>query len=519
MRPIDYFDIAADARAAHLAVVDGTTRLTFGELRRLSDAIACGLGGLDTPEQPRRIAILSRNDHRVIACALATMRAGHTIVPIHAQSTPDDIAAALARASPDYVFYHSSLCGHLQGFRHTAAHAVTWVCLDTGDGPDPSLAAFGAAGGAVSDWGSVREDSSRPVYLRQTSGTTGAPKLVLDDIQSFNASQRALRHVVRASDDAVFLAAAPLSHACGVFAFTLLTSGATVVILPGFDVAEVFAAIREHRVTHLWLPPTALALLLDAPEARAYDHTSSPLRSLMLGASAVSPGQLRGAVDTFGPIISLNYSQIESGFLTWLDAETLHAAALGCHPERLGSSGKSLGVARIAIMDDAGRLLPYGETGEIVVRGASVKDYASADDTVAARSHGWHHTGDLGHFDDHGYLYVTGRTKDVIVSGGFKIPAAAVERVVLELPEILECAAVPVADAFRGESVLAVVVLKQGRALDSQSVLRHCRDRLGAARAPRAVVSWPILPRTSVGKVDKRAIGERIRANHGGPAA
>jgi acyl-CoA synthetase (AMP-forming)/AMP-acid ligase II len=312
------------------------------------------------------------------------------------------------------------------------------------------------------------------------------------------------------TDDAnpAYLAAAPLSHAGGVFAFNMMALGSTVVVLPQFDVGDVIAAVQRHRVTHLWLPPTALYLLLDSPDAKSTDWSS--LKRLVIGAAAVSTDKLREAVEVFGPCVCTNYSQIECGFLTWLEPRTLAAAAKGDHPERLSSSGTSLFVGRVGIMNDEGLLEPAGREGEIVVRGASVKNYMDDCDTAAARRHGWHQTGDLGFFDSDGYLYVSGRKKDIIISGGFKISAADIERAILELPQIRDCAAVAVPDRVRGESAVAVVSLKEGQPFDADAITAHCHARLGRHGGPRFVQHWPELPRTAVGKVDKLLIRDTL---------
>jgi acyl-CoA synthetase (AMP-forming)/AMP-acid ligase II len=510
MRPIDYFDAAADIHEENVAVIDGTVRLTYGELRRLSEQVA-GVIRARAEDDACRVAIVAPNDFRVVACTLGAMRAGAAIVPLHVQDSTKKKAEFLARTAPRWVFYHSSVEEELRSAQDEWAEAASWVCFDRRGVAGPSFdetIASATPMPSAGDWGDVYGSPERPVYIRQTSGTTGASKIVVNDVGSFAASQAVMRYKLHTGGPMISLVVAPLSHAAGVHAFSMLTLGATLVLMREFDAVEALRSIPQHGVTHLWMPPTALYLLLACPSVRDYDY--STLRSLVLGASAVAPDKLREAVSIFGPCVSLNYSQIESGFLTWLDADVVAAAAAGASPERLQSSGTSMFVSRVAIMADDGQLLPRGESGEIVVRGRSVKPYLDPVETAEARRFGWHHTGDLGYFDAHGFLYVVGRTKDNVITGGFKVSAAEVERVVMELPEIRECAVVGAPHAIRGEAVTAIVTLRAGHTITAAAILKHCRARLGRVKAPSRVFEWPELPKTPVGKIDKRTIRERL---------
>jgi len=306
------------------------------------------------------------------------------------------------------------------------------------------------------------------------------------------------------------LVVAPLSHAAGVHAFCLLSTGASLEIMRGFDANAILRTIESSAITHLWLPPTALYLLLDHHAIGSYDLRS--LRSLVIGAAAVSPQRLREAVHHFGRCVSVNYSQIESGFLTWLHPDTLAAAVDGVHPSRLRSSGTSLFVSRVAIMNSQGGLLGPGENGEIVVRGLSVKRYLDRRATQQSRSHGWYHTGDIGYVDEDGYLYVTGRQRDVVVTSGLKVSAAEIEEVIQQLSSVRECAVVAVPDAVRGEVALAILVPRDTESPQRIDVLRHCRQTLGVQRAPRIVEYWAELPKNGAGKVDKAEIRRRVDA-------
>ena len=195
-------------------------------------------------------------------------------------------------------------------------------------------------------------------------------------------------------------------------------------------------------------------------------------------------------------------------YMTFLDPVTVAAAAAGDHPERLRSCGKPTAAVRLAIMNDDGRLLPPHETGEIVARGALVGAgyYNLPEATAEVRTHGWHHTGDVGYRDEDGFFYIVDRKKDMIISGGFNVYCAEVEACVMELVQIRECAVIGVPDEKWGESVKAVVVLREGELLSEEEVISHCKARLGGVKSPKSVDFCSEIPKTPAAKTDKKAL-------------
>ena len=508
MVPIDYFDTAAEIYGDRTALLDGDVRLSFRELRHMSEKLGGAIAALSPDSAPLPVGVLSPNDYRVMVSMLGIMRAGATIVPMHSRNSVEVNTGVLRRVQPKCVIYHSSAADDVARMRDELPSVRRWIVLDGPAGDVDSLQSFmEEPSPPLPDWGDISGNPDRPVFYWQTSGTTDAPKIVVDDCGTFDATLRVTRHLrPRTPNDPppVVLTVAPLSHSAGCHAFTMLTLGATVVNMRTFDAKSVFEHIERHRVTDVWLPPTALALLLTYPDADRFDRSS--LRRVALGASAVSPHCLRRAVALLGPVVSHTYSQIESGVVTHLDEATVGAGAADVHPERLSSAGSSLFINRFGIMSDDGRLLPAGEEGEIVVRGRAVKRYLDPEQTAFARRFGWHHTGDLGYVDPSGFLFVVGRKNDIIITNGFKVLGAEVERALSEMPEIHECAVVGAPDLLRGEAVKAIFSLRPGCSLSKRAVLEHCLARLPKGKAPTSVEQWPDLPKTAVGKIDKRKI-------------
>jgi len=230
---------------------------------------------------------------------------------------------------------------------------------------------------------------------------------------------------------------------------------------------------------------------------------------MLLAAAPVSPDKLRKAVEVFGPCVCQSYGQTEVPmYMTYLDTKTLAAAAAGDHSERLRSCGKVTPAVRLAIMDDTGKLLAPHKTGEIVARGALVCGgyYNLPEATAEIRKFGWHHTGDVGYRDEDGFFYIVDRKKDMIITGGFNVYCAEVEACVMELEQVRECAVIGVPDEKWGEAVKAVVVLRDGEALEERAIIAHCKARLGSVKSPKSVEFWREIPKTPAAKTDKKAI-------------
>lgn len=500
MRPIDYFETAVREHSGKTALVDGDVSWTF---RQLSDVVSTlGLTLTQSGHRGGCIAIYSPNSYWVIVCTLAAMKAGVPIAPVHAGAGMSHTEQYLGRVKPTLVFYDSRLGAPVEQLRARVAN-TTWICMDR-DLESWLNQDLPSAERRAEDWGNIHGNPSDLVYIRQTSGSTGAPKLVQIDVDAFNASHRVLRNALSENiESPVCLVAAPLSHAAGTHAFCMLSTGATLVIARDFCAGDVLASIEHYSVSHMFLPATALYSLLDCSIAA----DTSTLRSVLISASSIAPHRLVEAVNRFGPCICVCYGQIEGGFLTWLDSETLAKATIGQHKQRLGSSGRSLYVARLAVMNDVGQLLEDGHTGEIVVRGRSVRPYCDdPEETNKAQRFGWHHTGDIGYFDSDGFLYIVGRKKDIVISGGFKISPSVVEHVILECVSVSECAVVGVPHPKWGECLVAALTALPGHVVDVGELSSLCRSKLGAISTPKLFDLWSELPKTPVGKIDKLAI-------------
>jgi len=525
MRAIDYFDKSADLRGDQIAILDGDARYSYAEARAFSERIARGMWARGVGRE-QRAAIYSHNHAAVLFCMLGILRAGAAWVPINFRNAADANVEFLNYSETAWLFYHSSFREQVEEIRQRVPSLRHLVCIDGPDGVHPSLADFMELGNARNenenendlDWADAHGNLDQMMGLVPTGGTTGPARGVrVTNLAWGTMTEMATRYWKSDDADPVCLCTAPLSHAAGVVAFTMFALGGTNVILPGFDAARVLQAIEQYRVTHLFLPPTAFYSLLAHPDVSKFSYSS--LRVFLLAGSPVSPDKLKKGVEIFGPCMCQSYGQTEAPMLlTFLDARTVAAAASGDHPERLRSCGRPTAAVRLAIMDDAGHILPPHQPGEIVARGTLVTAgyHNLPQATAEIRSHGWHHTGDVGYIDEHGYVYIVDRKKDMIISGGFNVYCGEVEAGIMALPQVLECAVIGVPDDKWGEAVKALVVLKKdvkhGELLTESQIIAHCKAKLGGVKSPKSVEFVAEIPKTPAGKFDRKAMRKQFWA-------
>ncbi|WCT79419.1 class I adenylate-forming enzyme family protein [Novosphingobium humi] len=508
MRNIDYFDKSAALYPDRAVLETEQGAITYAAMQRMTHRLAGAMAATGLQRQ-EAVAIMSPNHPGVLTAMLSLWRAGAVWIPVNTRNALPDTIAYLRYVRAGWLFYHSSLSAEA----HEAARQVPsirhLICLDAPDAGNPSLDGFMLPADAPSfpDLGSPDGGDRELCAIIATGGTTGPAKGVRALNRSWGTMLESIAMLMAVEDVPVFLATAPLSHAAGPFALAGIAMGATVVMLPAFDAHAVMEAIQTHRVTHMFLPPTALYSMLAHPEVRDYDYSS--MRYFLLAGSACSPEKLRQAVEVFGPCLCQSYGQSEFHLIaTWLPPEIVAAAAAGDHPERLASCGRATMSVRVELMNDDGALLPVGEVGEIVGRGGIVCDgyFEMEQATAEVRTHGWHHTGDIGRRDEHGFFYIVDRKKDMIVTGGFNVFCSEVEAVVSEMAGVHECAAIGIPDEKWGEAVSVLVVADPAKAPDAAAIMAHCKARLGSVKAPKHVFFRESLPRTPVGKFDKKAM-------------
>jgi fatty-acyl-CoA synthase len=509
MRAIDYFDKGAEANLERLAIVDGDSRWSYGQVRDATEGIAQALWANGVRGQ-EPAGIYSHNDGRVLLCMLGIMRSGAVWVPINYRNALDANVEYMNYVEMAWLFYHSQFRESVRKIQARVPSLRGVICLDMDDGEHPSLQTFMRQAGGVTEleWADAYGNIDWLAGLVPTGGTTGPAKGVrVTNLAWGTMTEMATRYWRGDCEYPICLNTAPLSHAAGVMAFVMCALGATHIVMPKFDALEVLRNIERYRITHLYLPPTALYNLLAHPEVLNFDYSS--LRVFLLAGSPVAPDKLRKAVEVFGRCVCQSYGQTEAPMLmTFLDSKMLGAAAAGVHSERLASCGLPTSAVRLAVMDENGRILPAHQRGEIVVRGSLVCGgyYKMPEATAEIRAHGWHHTGDIGYRDEDGYVYIVDRKKDMIISGGFNVYCAEVEAAIMAMPEVYECAVIGIPHDTWGEAVKAFVVLRPGALLSEAALISYCKQKLGGVKAPKSIEFCGEIPKTPAGKIDRKKI-------------
>ncbi|MCV7383439.1 AMP-binding protein [Mycolicibacter longobardus] len=492
MRLIDYLDRGALIAPERTCLDDGDLRLTYREVVRHSQRIAAWLGSHDIGIGDR-VAVLGPNSTQAFLAVLGLLRSGATWIPANSRATVTELAEQLTIGDCAALFFDPSLQDVAEQLGQ-AVPTLRWL-VPSDAVPDGT--------GSLPD---LPEDPDGEAILGFTGGTTGRPKAVVISARNVEAMTTALLAHVDIGEPPVYLAAAPLTHAAGVLCFPVLACGGTIVIHRAVSAPAILEAIERQRVSFLFLPPTAIYMLLGDPTVRDRDY--SALRAFVYAAAPMAPEKLRLAIEVFGPRMVQMYGQSEAPMICTVLTAADHVEALRDAPHRLESCGRPSIVARMAVMDDQGELLPPGEIGELVIRGTLVMRGYLGDPEPSVREHGWHHTGDIGRFDDDGFVYIVDRKKDMIITGGFNVYSAEVEAVVLAHPAVAQCAVVGVPDAHWGEAVTAVVELAPGRQVSAEELIAHCKGALNGVKCPKRVEIWPELPRSPVGKVLKRQVRE-----------
>ena len=500
---VTYADVIAEALQRHgdrVAFVSGDRRMSYAEATDVTGRMIRALLAHGVTRGGGVIA-LSPNAPEVYLLQAAAYLIGARFSGLHTLGSPADHVhvavdseASVLVVSPAYAAAGAEIVRRAG----TVEHLFTFGPAEVGRDLDALIAGLEPA--PLTGHGVEPEDIA---WLQYTGGTTGVPKGVMlsqramvQEVQSWLASY-GMPHYPR------YLAASPITHAAVLAVLPTLVRGGTVILQQGFEPAAYLAAIAEHRVNYAFAVPTMIYELLRHLETADYDLSS--LETLAYGAAPISPTRLVEARERLGPVLLQGYAQTESaGVMMTLRQHEHDGAAL----ERLsGSCGRPAVGFVCAVLDEDGREVPDGRIGEICTRSPAVMSgyWKQPELTAQALHGGWLHTGDMGYRDADGYYHLVDRLKDMVISGGFNVYPKEVEDVLTSHPAVVAAAVIGVPHPKWGEEVTAYVVPRAG-AVDTAELIGFVRERKGPHCAPKTIHLIDELPKTTVGKIDKKAL-------------
>jgi acyl-CoA synthetase (AMP-forming)/AMP-acid ligase II len=508
MRLADFLDKGASLDPdAPCLTTDGQTH-SYAQVQELSRAIAAGLA--ERGIQPGdKVAVISGNDPTAFTCVFGISRLGAVWCPINPRNEAGENRELLELSDCRAVLFAGAYAELVERIRADLPLVHTWVCLDDERAGALIWQAFLDGGADTDGQGEPVDDLALVVG---TGGTTGRPKGVMLSNRSLETMTALTLMSYPFTGRPVYLAMAPLTHAAGVLCFPILTLGGEIVIMRSADVDGFLAAVQQHRVTHTFLPPTVIYMILADPALDSTDLSS--LECLWYGAAPMSPARMEEAIERIGPVMGQLFGQTEAPMMISTLAPQDHVRADGSvATDRLSSAGRPSPLCTVQIMDDEGAILPRGERGEVVVRGSLVMDgyFRNPEATEEASRFGWHHTGDIGYLDDEGYLYIVDRAKDMIITGGFNVYSTEVEQALLSHSDVQDCAVIGLPDEHWGEKVVAVVQLRSDGRVSMEELRAHVKARIGSVKTPKHIEAWADLPRSKVGKVLKVDIRDELR--------
>jgi long-chain acyl-CoA synthetase len=471
----------------------------FGGALRITRALhGLGVGAGD------RVALLLRNSIEFLQTSIATVPLGASAVPINWHWRGDEIAHVLTDSGARVLVAHSDL---LAGVSAAIPAGVTVIAVE----PDSDAGAGGVANGALA-WSELIEaepwaepPESAPVSIIYTSGTTGRPKGVVREAATDGqreATQQLLGEIFQLREGERTLIPAPMYHtAPNVYALSSAVRGMDMTIMTGFDAEEFLRIVQEREVTVVQMVPTMFVRLLALPEEVRRGYDTSSLRWIVHAAAPCPPDVKRAMIDWLGPIVAEYYGSTETGPVVFCDSKEWLA-----HP---GSVGRPIAGAQVKVVDEDGRELPVGESGEVFVWLDVWPDFTYEGDSEKRRAierDGLVSCGDVGYLDEDGFLYLNDRRSDMVISGGVNIYPAEIEAHLLALDGVRDCAVFGIPDEEFGEALAAHVELDAGASVSAETVRSHVRNGLAGYKTPRVVEFTDALPREDSGKIFKRRL-------------
>ena len=496
---------------AQIATIDGDRQRTWSQLVERIARLAGGLHALGVAPG-ERVGVIALNSDRHLEIFFAVPWAGGVIVPINYRWSAPEIAFSLADSGTRVLFIDQAFWHLAETLRALVEHPLTVIGIDAGlAGADAEHDRLVDGHAPVEEFPNGRDTLSGIFY---TGGTTGRAKGVMLSHGNHVANTLQYITMVGAVADTIYLHAAPMFHiADALYIYAITHIGGRHIFIPRFDAATCARTLQDHAVTDIILVPTMIQMLLEQEGFAAFDL--SRLQRMFYGASPMPEAVALDMMRKLPWVAACQlYGQTESAPLLTALESRYHTAEGG----RLRSAGRALPATEIKIVDARGEALPCGQVGEIVVRSPNVMlgYWGREDATREVLRDGWLHTGDAAYMDADGFIFISDRLKDMIISGGENVYSTEVENAMYQHAEVAQCAVIGVPDDHWGERVHAIVVPRPGTHPDAADLMTHCRRLIADYKCPRSIsFCAEALPLSGAGKVLKTELRKPFWAGRG----
>lgn len=500
----DFLTLGAGKGPDKTAVVCGNVRLSYKELNRRANRFSHALLDMGL-RKGSKVALLSLNSSYYPEIYYGTLKAGGIFTPVNFRLAPDEILYILENSDAEVFLFEKELASKVAPIRSRLHKVRSYICIGDDKGGD-TLNYEGLISNQADTEPDVPISPADDCEILYTSGTTGRPKGVVLTHENvmFTIISAIIGRELRQGQTS--LVVSPMYHVGGLNNHfgTTIALGGTAVIIREFEPEVIMETISREKVAYFPTASTIFNMLLQAIEDKGYD-TSSVLQ--LQSGSAITPVEIKKRLTQYFPNISGVY---EVYGLTETGDGITFLAGKDCL-RKWDSVGKPTIFVQIKVVDDDGREVATGKVGEVIARGPLVMKgyYNNTEETNRTIRNGWLYTGDLGSFDDEGYLYIVGRKKDMIISGGENIYPREIEDVLWSHHKIADAAVIGVPDKQWGESVRAIVQLKPGSKMTEAEVIELCKRHIASYKKPKSVIFLDELPKNPSGKVLKTELREK----------